>query len=302
MVHTRVESIAAERVSSSSFSVQRRSDLAPAFRDNLHDALLRSGGISANRGAYAVQAGDTLSGIVRSHLNTSGQAATNTAVHAGVQAVLRANRLVNPDLIHPGQPLDLSVLAAASRQSLQVARMERGPLQQGGMAAAVSSSAISAGEAEGIAERVRRILDDGAPKQRDSGASWQRLLGAPGAISSEFGLRQDPFTQRLAFHDGVDIAAPAGTPIYPMASGTVIFSGWRGGYGRTVIVRHEDGVESIYAHAAATLAREGDTVDTNTALATVGSSGRSTGAHLHFEVRRHGRAVNPMRYLDAENA
>jgi murein DD-endopeptidase MepM/ murein hydrolase activator NlpD len=107
-------------------------------------------------------------------------------------------------------------------------------------------------------------------------------------------MRKDPFTGKPEFHDGIDIAAKAGTPIYPLQSGTVKYSGWKSGHGRVVIVSHGDGSETLYAHASKTLVKSGDEVAKETIIAEVGSTGKSTGPHLHFEMRRAGKSINPI--------
>ncbi len=118
-------------------------------------------------------------------------------------------------------------------------------------------------------------------------------LPVNGRISSEYGHRNDPFTGEARFHHGLDIAAPEGTPVYPAAQGTVIFSGKRGGYGNLVEVRHDDGSITRYGHTAMNLVRQGDEVEAGVPIALVGSTGRSTGPHLHFEVVKDGASVDP---------
>ncbi|MHB8741782.1 MAG: M23 family metallopeptidase [Sulfuricaulis sp.] len=118
-----------------------------------------------------------------------------------------------------------------------------------------------------------------------------------GWVSSGFGIRADPFTGRQSVHDGVDIAAPMGSPILAVADGIVSFCGERAGYGLLVEITHESGLVTRYAHTSATLVKVGDLVKKGHAIALVGSSGRSTGPHLHFEVVRNGIPVDPMRYL-----
>lgn len=120
---------------------------------------------------------------------------------------------------------------------------------------------------------------------------------AGGRISSGFGNRRDPFTQRLARHTGIDMPAAWGTPILASAGGRVRFAGFRHAYGRTVEIDHGKGLVTRYGHAAKLLVRAGDVVLPGQRIATVGSSGRSTGPHLHFEVLRQGRAVEPRLYL-----
>jgi len=114
-----------------------------------------------------------------------------------------------------------------------------------------------------------------------------------GRVSSSFGYRKDPFTGAAKFHHGVDIAAAEGTEVYPAKAGEVVFSGFRKGYGNIVEVDHGDGLVTRYAHNRANRVAAGDRVGTDTVIAEVGSTGRSTGPHLHFEVHYEGRKVPP---------
>jgi murein DD-endopeptidase MepM/ murein hydrolase activator NlpD len=118
-----------------------------------------------------------------------------------------------------------------------------------------------------------------------------------GWISSYFGLRPDPFTGRNAFHRGVDFAGPAGSQVVAVASGVVTYSKDRFGYGRTVEINHGNGYVTRYAHNQRALVKVGDTIQKGQAIALIGSTGRSTGPHLHFEVLRNGRAVDPMSFV-----
>jgi murein DD-endopeptidase MepM/ murein hydrolase activator NlpD len=118
-----------------------------------------------------------------------------------------------------------------------------------------------------------------------------------GWMSSAFGLRVDPFTGHQAFHEGVDIASRLGSPIYAMGDGVITHVGDKDGYGLCVEMTHESGLITRYAHTRAILVKEGDRVAKGQTIALVGSSGRSTGPHLHFEVVKNGVATNPHRYL-----
>lgn len=120
-----------------------------------------------------------------------------------------------------------------------------------------------------------------------------------GWISSHFGHRSDPFTGRNAFHSGVDFSAPRGSRVITTGPGVVSFSGYKAGYGYMVEVTHPTGYVTRYGHNSRNLVREGQPVDKGQAIAIIGSTGRSTGTHVHFEVERDGNRVNPMRYLSA---
>ncbi|WJF92117.1 M23 family metallopeptidase [Paraburkholderia bonniea] len=116
-------------------------------------------------------------------------------------------------------------------------------------------------------------------------------------FGSPFGNRLDPFNRNLHFHSGIDLAAPSGTPILAAAGGRVIFSGHRAGYGNTVDIDHGNGLVTRYGHAAKLIARAGDLVLPRQHIADVGSTGRSTGPHLHFEVLVNGTPTDPTAYL-----
>jgi murein DD-endopeptidase MepM/ murein hydrolase activator NlpD len=168
--------------------------------------------------------------------------------------VAKANQITNPDRIHPGQRLDLSMLGTPGT----------------------------------LPARPHAITGQEIPKP------WQSLVEGAVALSSPFGLRKDPFTGRVQQHNGIDVSAPFGSPVSAFEPGTVTFSGWKPGYGNIVIIRHEDGLESIYAHLSRSLVAVGQAVESRIHIACVGSSGRSTGPHLYFEVRRNGKAIDPM--------
>jgi murein DD-endopeptidase MepM/ murein hydrolase activator NlpD len=123
------------------------------------------------------------------------------------------------------------------------------------------------------------------------------IFPANAPISSGFGNRVHPILGYSRFHAGVDFSASYGSTVRAADSGRVIFSGWYGGYGQTVVIDHGNGLSTLYAHASRLFVREGQTVEQGQPVAAVGSTGLSTGPHLHFEVRRNGNPVNPMGYL-----
>ena len=122
------------------------------------------------------------------------------------------------------------------------------------------------------------------------------VLPVNAPVSSGFGMRADPFTGNQRFHRGIDIAAPAGTPVVAALPGRVISVGnEQGGYGKTVLVEHDGGLRTRYGHLDSINVKVGDTVTSEKILGRVGSTGRSTGPHLHFEVIRNGVHVDPVR-------
>lgn len=118
-----------------------------------------------------------------------------------------------------------------------------------------------------------------------------------GAITASFGERMDPFSGEGAFHPGIDISAPVGTPVHASADGIVAYAGWEEGYGRLVVIDHGFGISTCYAHLSGLNTRVGARVDRGDVIGYVGDTGRSTGPHLHYEVRINSTPVNPWRYL-----
>lgn len=118
-------------------------------------------------------------------------------------------------------------------------------------------------------------------------------------VSSSYGYRADPFTGGAAFHAGLDFPGPMGSPIYAAAKGTVSFVGPRQGYGNCIEIDHGNGLMTRYGHLSGFRSRVGEKVDAGTLIGAMGSTGRSTGSHLHFEVRVNGQPVNPRPFLEA---
>jgi murein DD-endopeptidase MepM/ murein hydrolase activator NlpD len=118
-------------------------------------------------------------------------------------------------------------------------------------------------------------------------------------MSSGFGYRSDPFTGAGAMHAGLDFKGPVGTPILAAAEGRVTFAGFHSGYGNTVEITHANGLLTRYAHLSGLNVAQGQMVDRGLQIGRMGSTGRSTGSHLHFEVRLNGQAINPRKFLEA---
>jgi len=122
-----------------------------------------------------------------------------------------------------------------------------------------------------------------------------------GWLSSYFGMRTDPFTGRRAFHSGLDFAGKMGSDVMAVAAGVVTYAGKRSGYGNLVEINHGNGYSTRYGHNSKILVSVGQTVKKGQLIAKMGSTGRSTGPHVHFEVLINGHAVNPKRYIQASN-
>ena len=120
-------------------------------------------------------------------------------------------------------------------------------------------------------------------------------------MSSGYGYRRDPFTRAGAMHSGIDFKGPWGTPIMAATTGTVTFAGWKSGYGKAVEITHGSGLMTRYAHLSRISTRAGQKINRGLLLGRMGSTGRSTGSHLHFEVRLNGRAINPRPFLEANS-
>jgi len=215
---------------------------------------------------HNVRSGDTLSAI---------------AVRYGVSTkeIARYNSIRDPDKLEVGQmlrippgsptekPKQLATVTKPSRSSPPRLTYERW-------------------------EEDRASLSE--PRRGDKSSIF--IWPVEGQLSSKFGPRNG------SFHDGIDIAAPLGTPVRAAADGKVIFSDVLRGYGNVVIVRHSGGYLTVYAHNRANLVKEGQTLRQGEVLAEVGQTGRATGASLHFEVRKDNLARNPLQYLPGEQS
>ena len=151
-------------------------------------------------------------------------------------------------------------------------------------------------DSEGFTRTVERAIENMSPIART-----QYPVGAPvgGIVSSSFGTRHDPFYNKMDFHAGVDIAAPAGSEIKAALAGKVTFSGTAVGYGNMVEIDHGIGMVTRYAHNASNLVTAGEQIKAGQVIAVVGRTGRATGTHLHFEVRQRGKPVDPAPFIGA---
>ncbi len=176
--------------------------------------------------------------------------------------------------------------ASTEKQLISRLKDQRGALE--------AAEAQLARDSEQVAGLIRQKIAASTGVIRGTG---RFVFPANGSISSGFGNRRHPILGYSRFHAGIDFAAAQGSPIYAADSGRVIFSGWYGGYGQAVIIDHGGGISTLYAHTSRLLVSEGQAVQQGQAIAAVGSTGLSTGPHLHFEVRQNGNPVNPAGYL-----
>ncbi len=158
-------------------------------------------------------------------------------------------------------------------------------------------------------EQVTIVADDLQNLSKKIHESWETQLSRLESLptntpvsgnfnfSSGFGARVDPITGSIARHEGLDLTAPVGTPIVAAGHGKVIFAGWDHQYGWMIDIDHQNGLVSRYAHASELLVKAGEKISRGQLIARVGSTGRSTGAHLHFEIHRNSVPENPARYV-----
>ncbi|HEV2748756.1 MAG TPA: M23 family metallopeptidase [Allosphingosinicella sp.] len=162
-------------------------------------------------------------------------------------------------------------------------------------------------------EAVQPLKAD--PKFKQLFMSWKKLdqieqgtIAIPStqpvrgtSLTSGYGVRSDPFRGRAAMHAGIDLAGPLGTPIYATADGFVQRSEWVGGYGNLVELNHGRGIQTRFGHLSRSMVRAGQRVKRGDLIAYMGSTGRSTGSHLHYEVRIDGKAVNPVPFMQSND-
>jgi len=233
---------------------------------------------------YTVTKGDSLFGIARK-LNVS------------IDAIITANDLKNAYYLRMGSTLLVpnisgiyytvkkgdSLYGIAKRHGTEVNRIAD--------VNDLGSSVIKSG--------TRLFIPGGTLTSWERASAIGEVFQSPvkGRISSRMGFRQDPFTNRRAYHTGVDIAARIGTTVRASQFGRVLYTGYRGNYGKTVIIVHPQGYETLYAHLEKITVKRGQSVQQGDSIGAVGSTGRSTGSHLHFEVHQNGKLVDPLKVV-----
>lgn len=245
--------------------------------------------------AYVVAQGDSLWSIANSN-------------NLEIDTLYGSNDLKNPDLLKPGATLRIP------NQDGVFYKIKKGDtLDKIGKAYGIPADRIKKGNPEGaldsaLQEGQEIFLPGGRPettvtaavqKKGETVSAGSRSYRWPviGKINSPFGWRRHPITRRRDFHTGIDIKAPRGRAIKAAKAGRVEYAGWMGGYGRVVVIRHNDGLSTLYAHCSSLSVRNGQSVSQGQTVASVGTTGRTTGPHLHFEVRRGKSPTNPLQLL-----
>lgn len=267
---------------------------------------LRKKGIPLMVNMYSVKDGDTLWSIANQF-------------NVEIDTIMGCNKLKNINIIKPG-----TVLRIPNQDGIYVRAGKKDTLAKladryGSFKEAIISANMLAGDkslkaglelflpggnledadVKMAAKGTRKLVREAARGIRKIQRSVSRFFRWPvmGQISSSFGWRRSPFGRRRAFHAGLDIRAPRGRPIAAAADGVVVHSGWMSGYGKAVVISHNGTIATLYGHCSRLNVRSGTRVQRGQIIAFVGSTGRSTGNHLHFEVRRNGRATNPITML-----
>ncbi|RNL73643.1 transglycosylase family protein [Streptomyces sp. I6] len=245
--------------------------------------------IPGQRESYTVTRGDSLSGI-----------AAAERVGGGWRTLYETNRKVvgdDPDLIHPGQRLVLRGSAPAPSKSRPVSRPvppATSPSKADPPKAAARPAAPPRQKQEAKPRPEPR--EEKRTERTERGAGFSAPVAA--GTGTPYGKAGSSWSS--GYHTGVDFPVPTGTSVQAVAPGRVVSAGWEGAYGYQVVVRHDDGKYSQYAHLSALTVREGQRVNGGQRIARSGSTGNSTGPHLHFEVRTgpgYGSDIDPLRYL-----
>ncbi|MEO7240749.1 MAG: M23 family metallopeptidase [Sphingomicrobium sp.] len=250
----------------------------------------------------------------------------SAATEARAQRIEQRQALI--EAIVTGQKVDEAAIASAvaggrAAAAGPLARVETAQLAQAALLARALDVRYqtTAGELKKLGLTPSRVgavggpfeaVTKGDPTFKQLFTSWKKLdtlqdgaIAVPSdkpvrsaAFTSGFGVRSDPFQARAAMHPGIDLAGASGTPIYATADGIVLRAGWNsGGYGNLVELDHGRGIATRYGHMSAVLVAAGDRVHRGQQIGRMGSTGRSTGCHLHYEVRIDGRPVNPIPFM-----
>jgi len=199
-------------------------------------------------------------------------------------------------------PLEQMFENAGMDTDRMIRQVQRGYNGEGGPLEPISLSTMGVSPSSNV-ERANRLLNQmdqlNLYRMAAEGAPFANPVKSAYRFTSGFGYRRDPKTGGRRMHNGTDFAAPHGTDIFATADGVVTFAGWNSGYGNYVEIQHEFGIETRYGHMSRIRVKKGQRVSRGQQIGDMGSTGRSTGTHLHYEVRVNGKPVNPMNYIEA---
>jgi murein DD-endopeptidase MepM/ murein hydrolase activator NlpD len=233
---------------------------------------------------YRVKKGDSLFGLARKF-------------NVSVDSIITANNLRNAYYLRIGTELKIPSMSGIfytvkEGDNLSIIANRYG-------ATVLDIADINDLNSSVIHAKQRLFLPGGSLSAWERSVAIGEVFKAPvkGRITSRMGFRTDPFTKKRAYHTGVDFANRIGTSVHASQLGRVLFCGYKGNYGKTVIVVHPQGYETLYAHLDKIMVKKGQAVNQGEKIATVGNSGRSTGPHLHFEVHQNGKLVDPLKVI-----
>jgi murein DD-endopeptidase MepM/ murein hydrolase activator NlpD len=275
--------------------VQTRKARVAALREQVHPLKVIS---------YVVATGDSLWSIANSQ-------------NLEVDTLVGSNTFKNSSMLHPGVVLRIpnqdgifykfkngdKIESVAKRYQVSVDKIRKvNPTVDLVSLKTGNEIFLPGARPEAIAESYvaeKKSISSAGKNSKGSIQKTSRSFRWPvmGKINSPFGWRRHPITRRRDFHTGLDIKASRGTVIRSSREGQVVYSGWMGGYGKVVVVEHSGGQSTLYAHCSSLLVKQGTKISVGQNIARVGSSGRTTGPHLHFEVRNGNSPVNPLQYL-----
>lgn len=197
---------------------------------------------------------------------------------------------------HEEQKQELQQQADEKRTRLSQIKTNRAEVDKEIKQSAAQLKKLEQEEDDLIAEsnRLNSVIKNLSTKKKYTGGSMVWPCPNNYTVSSPFGMRKHPILRKMKMHTGIDISAKKGQAIVAANGGTVIISGWQNGYGNTIVIDHGGGITTLYAHASKLLVKKGAEVKAGTNIAKIGSTGLSTGPHLHFEVRKDGKPVNPL--------
>jgi len=214
--------------------------------------------------------------------------------NVNLRKIIRVNQILDPSGIEAGT--ELFIPGARTTVDFQKTLLEQSGIYQEKKVLEVKTREIKSK----IAVNPRSRSRSSSSKSRSKSSQSESLIASSykgQKVNSNFGYRRDPFTGRREFHAGVDIGMKYGSSVSAAIEGVVTYAGWMGGYGKLVVITNSDGISTRYGHLSRITVKNGSRISQGQRIGTVGSTGRSTGAHLHFEVRKDDKPLNPTKFI-----